>query len=157
MKKLGRSQTFVISALLIIAMVITIFSPMAQEGKKRKDMTRGLKAAIYFVDDLAKAKDWYSKALEIKPYFDKSYYVGFDIDGFELGLEPGKVSRGNNLIAYWGVEDVEKELERLVNLGAKENRGLQVVNQDVKIASVIDPFGNILGIVENHHIPQKKT
>ena len=116
-------------------------------------MARGLKATIYYVDDVAKARDWYNNALSTRPYLDQPYYVGYDVGGFELGLEPGESTKGDNVIAYWGVEDVESELRRLIGLGARENKGVQVVNRDVKIASVVDPFGNILGIIENHHIP----
>ena len=118
-------------------------------------MTRGLKATIYYVDDIAKARDWYNKALSTGPYLDQPYYVGYDIGGSEFGLEPGDSKKGNNVVAYWGVENIENELKRLIGLGAKENKGVQVVNRDVKIASIVDPFGNILGIIENHHLPNK--
>lgn len=116
---------------------------------------RGLKATIYYVDDIDEAKNWYNQALSIKPYLDKPYYVGYDLEGFELGLEPKKSTKGNNVIVYWGVSSIENELKRLIKLGAKENKGIQIVNRTVKIASVIDPFGNIFGIVENHNIPKK--
>lgn len=120
-------------------------------------MTRGLKAAIYYVDDVNKAREWYNEALRAKPYYEKPFYVGYDIDGFEFGLEPGKAVRGDSPIVYWGVENVEQEFQRLIKLGAAENKPVKVVNGDVKVASVVDPFGNVLGIVENHHIPVKAT
>lgn len=118
-------------------------------------MRSGLKAAIYYVDDVVKAKEWYTEVLRTKPYYEKPFYVGYDVDGFELGLEPGKAVRGNSPIVYWGVKDIEQELKRLIELGATENNPLKVVNGDVKVASVRDPFGNVFGIVENHHIPVK--
>jgi catechol 2,3-dioxygenase-like lactoylglutathione lyase family enzyme len=42
----------------------------------------------YKVADLAKAKDWYSRVLQIEPYFDEPFYVGFNVAGYELGLQP---------------------------------------------------------------------
>ena len=51
-------------------------------------MFQGLRTVIYHVDDLEKAKAWYGKALKIKPYFDKPFYVGFNVGGYELGLDP---------------------------------------------------------------------
>ena len=118
-------------------------------------MTQGLKAAIYYVNDVNKAKEWYNEVLRIKPYYEKPFYVGYDIGGFEFGLEPGEPIRGNSPIVYWGVKDIEEELKRLMKLGATENKALKVVNGDVKVASIIDPFGNVFGIIENHHIPSK--
>lgn len=116
-------------------------------------MIPGLKAAIYYVDDINKAKAWYNQVLRTKPYYEKPFYVGYDIGGFELGLEPGKAIRGNSPIVYWGVQNVAQELTRLISLGAAENGAVKVVNGDVKVASIIDPFGNIFGMIENHHVP----
>lgn len=47
----------------------------------------GLRTAIYHAPDLAQAKSWYSKILGIEPYFDQPFYVGFNVGGYELGLE----------------------------------------------------------------------
>ena len=58
-------------------------------------MILGLRTAIYPVKDLAKAKDWYSQVLEMKPYFDQPFYVGFQVGGFELGL----LTQGNSSTA----------------------------------------------------------
>jgi lactoylglutathione lyase len=48
----------------------------------------GLRTTIYKVSDLAKAKAWYSKVFDTTPYFDEPYYVGYNIGGYELGLQP---------------------------------------------------------------------
>jgi catechol 2,3-dioxygenase-like lactoylglutathione lyase family enzyme len=48
----------------------------------------GLRTAIYHVDDLRKAKEWYSDLLGVEPYFDDPFYVGFKVGGYELGLDP---------------------------------------------------------------------
>ncbi len=113
----------------------------------------GLRTVIYHVEDIQKAKDWYSKALEINPYFDEIFYVGFNIGGFELGLDPdmSDVLIGNNSVAYWGVNDIKYSLKHLVDAGAKINSEIQDVGNEILVATVTDPFGNIIGIIENPH------
>ena len=114
-------------------------------------MFLGLRTVIYHVDNIARAKKWYADALGIQPYFDQPFYVGFNIGGFELGLDPDSsgVSKGNSLVAYWGVENIEKTSARLLKLGAKKNSDIQDVGGNIRLATVIDPFGNVFGIIEN--------
>src|ERR1044071_8468498 len=85
-------------------------------GGKEMRMFQGLRTVIYHVDNLEDAKSWYAKALGVEPYFDQPFYVGFNIGGYELGLDPDMsgVSKGNNEIAYWGTIDAEAELRRLI-------------------------------------------
>ncbi len=54
-------------------------------------MFLGLRTAIYHVDDIERARDWYSSILGFKPYFDEPFYVGFNVAGYELGLQPAAV------------------------------------------------------------------
>ncbi len=116
-------------------------------------MLKGLRTVIYHVDDIEKAKSWYSKILGFKPYFDQPFYVGYNVGGYELGLDPDNkgIKRGNNVVAYWGVENAEASLSHLLKNGAKKNNDIQEVGEEIKVATVIDPFGNILGIIENPH------
>jgi predicted enzyme related to lactoylglutathione lyase len=117
-------------------------------------MLQGLRTVIYQVDDLAAAKRWYADVLGIQPYFDEPFYVGFNVGGFELGLLPeeGDVSRSDTgVLAYWGVDDADAALARLLELGAGERGGVQDVGDDIRMATVLDPFGNVLGIIENPH------
>lgn len=114
-------------------------------------MFKGLRTAIYKVDDIAKAKEWYSSALGFPPYFDQPYYIGFNVGGFELGLDPDTkdVTRGNNSVAYWGVGKIEAAVEHLIKVGANKHSDIQDMGEGIKVASVKDPFGNILGVIEN--------
>jgi predicted enzyme related to lactoylglutathione lyase len=114
-------------------------------------MFQGLRTVIYHVADLEKAKEWYSKALKTKPYFDKPFYVGFNVGGYELGLDPDMagVKQGNAGVAYWGVPDAKAAFKKLVELGAKSHSPVQEVGDDIRVATVTDPFGNVLGIIEN--------
>ncbi len=71
-------------------------------------MLQKLRTVIYHVNDLAAAKAWYTSLTGKEPYFDEVFYVGFDINGFELGLDPdmSNVQSGNHSTAYWAVEDI---------------------------------------------------
>jgi predicted enzyme related to lactoylglutathione lyase len=113
----------------------------------------GLRTVIYKVSNIQEAKIWYSNALGISPYFDEPYYVGFNVGGFELGLDPdvSNVSIGNNSVAYWGVKNINDSLKQLLDAGAKINSDIQDVGSNILVASVKDPFGNILGLIENPH------
>jgi predicted enzyme related to lactoylglutathione lyase len=114
-------------------------------------MLKGLRTALYHVRDLDAAKRWYSEVLGKAPYFDEPFYVGFNVGGFELGLDPDLtgVEFGSSHAAYWGVDDIEQCYRRLIALGAKPQRELQDVGGGIRIGSVIDPFGNVLGLIEN--------
>jgi predicted enzyme related to lactoylglutathione lyase len=118
---------------------------------KEMRMFQGLRTVIYHVDNLEDAKSWYTKALGVEPYFDQPFYVGFNIGGFELGLDPDMsgVSKGNNAVAYWGVKDAASSYERMLELGAKEHGDVQEVGGGIRVATVTDPYGNIFGIIEN--------
>ena len=112
----------------------------------------GLRTVGYTVGDLQKAKKWYTQAFEVEPYFDEPYYVGFNIGGYELGLQPEQTpstEKATGVVAYWGVNDIQATYERLIRLGAKSNEPPQNVGDELMVATVIDPWGNIIGIIYN--------
>jgi predicted enzyme related to lactoylglutathione lyase len=114
----------------------------------------GLRTCIYKVSDLEKAKEWYSKVLETYPYFDESFYIGFNVEGYELGLIPDdkKIeSNSENINVYWGIEDIEESYKKLLNLGAIESTPPHDVGGGIKVATVKDPWDNIFGIIYNPH------
>lgn len=114
-------------------------------------MILGLRTAIYRVDDLQAAKEWYAKVLGIEPYFDEPFYVGFNVGGYELGLNPdtSKVTKGSGSYAYWGVEDARAEYRRLLELGAAPHEEVQDVGGGILVASILDAWSNVFGIIEN--------
>jgi predicted enzyme related to lactoylglutathione lyase len=116
-------------------------------------MFQGLRTVIYSVGDVEEAKDWYAQVLGQQPYFDQPFYVGFNVGGFELGLDPdsANVKTGDNAVAYWGVPDARAAHARLLALGARENSPVKDVGEGILVASVLDPFGNVLGIIQNPH------
>jgi predicted enzyme related to lactoylglutathione lyase len=114
----------------------------------------GLRTTIYKVNDIAKAKAWYTKVFEVSPYFDEPFYVGFNIGGYELGLHPEETSipsKSENVFTYWGVEDVDTSYQRLLDMGATEVEKPANVGDDIVVAAVKDPWGNVLGIIYNPH------
>ena len=116
-------------------------------------MFLGLRTAIYRVDDIDKGKAWYSEVLGVKPYFDQPFYVGYNVGGYELGLQPDAdpavIQRADGTVAYWGVENAEAEFKRLIELGATVHEPVQDVGEGIKVGTVKDPFGNIFGVIEN--------
>ena len=114
-------------------------------------MFLGLRTAIYHVDDIDKGKAWYSKVFGIQPYFDQPFYVGYNVGGYELGLQPTESSgeKADGAVAYWGVENAEAAVQRLIENGAAIHEAVQDVGEGIKVATVKDPFGNVVGIIEN--------
>ena len=112
-------------------------------------MIRGLRTAVYPVPNLAEAKAWYAKVLERTPYFDAPFYVGFSVGGFELGLIPDGEPGTAGVRVYWGADDAEAEVARLVDLGAEIFEALQEVGGNIRVAGLKDPFGNVFGVIEN--------
>ena len=111
----------------------------------------GLRTTIYKVPDLAKAKDWYIRAFDTKPYFDEPFYVGFNVGGYELGLLPENVppATADNVLSYWGVNDIQKSYDDLIALGATEHEKPTNVGGDIVTATVRDPWGNVIGLIYN--------
>lgn len=113
----------------------------------------GLRTTVYMVSDLEAAAKWYTGILGTDPYFNTPYYVGFNVGGFELGLHPeaeGTV-KGNSVLTYWGVDDVDEMMKKLTSAGAVEYEKPNEVGEGIVVASVKDPWGNVLGIIRNPH------
>ena len=115
-------------------------------------MFLGLRTAIYHVDNIEKGKAWYTEVLGVKPYFDQPFYVGFNVGGYELGLQPDESTaseKADGAVAYWGVESAEVAVERLIGIGATIHEAVQDVGAGIKVATLKDPFGNVVGVIEN--------
>ena len=110
-----------------------------------------LRSAIYPVSDLTSARRWYSEWLGIQPYFDEPFYVGFDVDGFELGIHPedDKHRVGDKGgVSYWKVADLDAEWSRMLSIGAKPKQAPMGVGEGTRVAEVLDPSGNTIGLIE---------
>ncbi len=133
----------------------------------------GLRTCIYRVPDLAAAATWYTNVLGIKPYFNEPFYVGFNVGGYELGLHPlpavalaeagGQAMRANepafaeatagkeNIETYWGVADIQATFAHFIAAGATAHEEPNNVGEGLWVAMLKDPWGNIIGIIQNPH------
>jgi len=127
-------------------------------------MLRGISTVVYQTTDLDAAKRWYAALLGIEPYFDREAYAEFRFGDYqsELGLldtsflhelrDPGEAPAGpSGVIAYWHVDDLETTLAYLLENGATQLDAPRDFGEGFIGASVVDPFGNILGIMHNPH------
>ena len=116
----------------------------------------GLRTVVYYVPDMKRARDWYATLLGIEPYFDQPFYIGFNVGGFELGLHPTGDTPApgpGGSTTYWGVDDMTASWRRMVGLGAAPVKEPEDVGDGIKVATLADPFGNHIGIIENPQFP----
>ena len=117
-------------------------------------MLLGLRTVIFKVPDLAKAKEWYASVFGITPYFDEPFYVGYNVGGYELGLDPdteGQKPGPGGSTAYWGVTDLKATMTKLTANKVKVTMPLKDVGEGILVANIEDPFGNRIGLIENPH------
>ena len=110
-------------------------------------MTSGMKTVIYPVKDIAAAKQLYSHLLGVAPVMDEAYYVGFDVDGQHIGLDPDGYGKGmTGPVGYWHVDDIEARVEALVAAGAETQQGVSDVGGGTLVATLKDADGNPIGL-----------
>lgn len=112
-------------------------------------MFSSVKSVIYPSQNLEEDKKFWTKATGMEPYFDQPYYVGFSINGCELGLDPNAGAEGLPYpIAYWNVQGVEKATEQLLASGATVFKEARDVGGGMMMATFKDASGNIFGIID---------
>ncbi|SEF25178.1 hypothetical protein SAMN05421837_1021041 [Amycolatopsis pretoriensis] len=121
-------------------------------------MLRGMATVSYFADDHTAARAWYTEFLGIEPYFERPGYAEFRIGDHqhELGVidrkyVPASMGGPSGEIVYWHVDDLDATVARLKELGAKEYEPITERGPGFVTASVVDPFGNVLGVMTNAH------
>lgn len=126
---------------------------------------RGIATISFYAEDMAAARQWYTQLLGIEPYFVRPQegppaYIEFRIGDYqhELGIidsqykPAGAAATPGGAVVFWHVDDIEAALEKVKAMGAKEYDPLTKRGDSGFItASVIDPFGNILGLMVNPH------
>lgn len=132
---------------------------------------RGLSTLNFWAVDVAAAAAWYSEFLGMEPYFERSgpdgspAYVEFRIGDYlhELGIIDSRyrpapaaansvAAEPSGAIMYWHVDDLAGTMERLLAMGAAEHQPITARGDSGFVtASVVDPFGNILGVMSNPH------
>jgi predicted enzyme related to lactoylglutathione lyase len=112
--------------------------------------TQGIKIVLHPVSDLEAAKPVYTALLGTAPQADSSYYVGFDAEGQHIGLVPGGGPQAmSSPVAYWQVPDIEAKLAEVTAAGATLKDAVRDVGNGRLVATVTDPDGNVLGLVQD--------
>lgn len=133
-------------------------------GMDASGILRGMATVSFWADDVKAARDWYTRLLGVAPYFERPSaedpaYVEYRFGDYqqELGIidkkyapkiaQPGP----GGAVVFWHVDDIESAIETLLSLGAKTYEPITPREEGFVTASVIDPFGNVLGIMYNPH------
>lgn len=106
-------------------------------------MSPAIRSLVVTVSDLDAAKAVYGAVLG-EPHTDTPYYVGYNVDGFEVALAPGDASEGS--VTYVDVDDLDAAAAALVAAGASERSAARKVGPDVRVAVLSDPDGNPIGL-----------
>ncbi len=126
-------------------------------------MLRGITTITLFADDVDAARDWYTEVLGAEAYFARDVdgrlaYTEFRVGDYqhELGIidrryAPAAGVAPGGVVVYWAVDDVAAAHARLLGLGAAEHGPLTERGPGFVTASVVDPFGNVVGVMENAH------
>jgi predicted enzyme related to lactoylglutathione lyase len=130
---------------------------------------RGMATVSFFANDMEAATKWYTELLGIEPYFEvpgpdgRPAYREFRLGDYqhELGLIDSSYAPGGGAatgpggpggaVVFWHVDDVTVTLEKLMSMGAKEYEPRVDRTSGFVTASVVDPFGNVLGVMYNPH------
>jgi predicted enzyme related to lactoylglutathione lyase len=130
-------------------------------------MLRGFATVNFFADDLSAARDWYADLFGIDAYFQRPdeenpAYIEFRVGDYEdeLGIidrryaphhDENRQDAPGGAVAYWHVDDLEATVKDLLARGATEHEPILERGEGFVTASVVDPFGNILGVMYNPH------
>jgi predicted enzyme related to lactoylglutathione lyase len=106
-------------------------------------MSPTIRSLVIPVSDLDATKAVYT-ALLGAPHTDESYYVGYNVDGFEVALAPGDVAGGP--VAYADVEDLDATRETLLAAGATERTAPRKISPDARVCVLDDADGNPIGL-----------
>jgi len=124
-----------------------------------KQTLRGLATINFYATNHSDAVKWYSDFLETQPYFNVPGYAEFRIGDYqhELGIidaryAPDNISsKPSGATIFWHVDNLQATIDKLISLGASIYQPITDRSNGFVTASVIDPFGNILGIMTNPH------
>lgn len=112
-------------------------------------MTAGMRTIILPVKDIDRAKAVYAGLLGVQPTMDEAYYVGFDVGGQHVGLDPNGHSKGlTGPIAYWHVDDIRRSVAGFLDAGGSEQEAVHDVGGGRLVASVLDADGNLVGLLQ---------
>ena len=112
--------------------------------------TQGIKTVLHPVSDLEASKAVYTALLGVPPTTDGPYYVGYEVEGQQIGLVPGGAQQGmTSPVAHWHVPDIEAKLAEVTAAGATVKDPPRNVGGGRLVASFTDPDGNVLGLIQD--------
>jgi predicted enzyme related to lactoylglutathione lyase len=135
-----------------------------RKHRREAPMLRGFTTVTFYADDVPAAVDWYTKVFGQEPYFVRPLegppaYVEFRVGDYqhEFGIldsrfaPHAKADAPGGAVIYWAVDDIQASFDRLLGLGATPHDPPTERGPGFITASVVDPFGNILGVMFNQH------
>lgn len=125
-------------------------------------MLQGMATQNFFATDLDAAREWYTALFGAEPYFVREggyieWRLGPREDEFGIvaaAYAPHPTGTPSGSITYWAVDDVAAAFDDLLARGATAHAAVREQGQGFVTASVVDPFGNVLGIMENVHFAE---
>jgi predicted enzyme related to lactoylglutathione lyase len=131
---------------------------------EKSSLLRGVATISFYADDVKAARKWYSDLLGVDPYFERPDsenpgYIEFRLGDYqhELGIIDRKYApkigskNPGGAVVFWHVDDIAGAVEKVKSMGAKEYEPIVKREAGFVTASVIDPFGNVLGLMYNPH------
>lgn len=106
-------------------------------------MSPTIRSLVIPVSDLDATKAVYT-ALLGTPHTDEPYYVGYNINGFEVALNPA--GAGGGPVAFADVEDLDATRATLLSAGATERDEPRQVAPDARVCVLADADGNPIGL-----------
>jgi predicted enzyme related to lactoylglutathione lyase len=88
--------------------------------------------------------------LGTKSDVDSPYYVGFNVKGQQVGLNPNGHKEGlTGGVCFWHVDDIEAHTKALLDAGAVVFQATKDVGDRRLVASVKDQDGNVIGLIQD--------
>lgn len=104
-------------------------------------MANTIPLIVFPVKDVEKSKKFFNTFLDTEPYVDGAWYVGYKLDGLEVGLDPN----GTAVVSYIDVDDIAARLKTLADAGAETVMEPKDVGGGLLVAQV-EVDGNVLGL-----------
>ena len=112
-------------------------------------MTEGVQTIIYPVKDLDKAKALFTALFGLTPESDTPYYVGWNVAGQDVGLDPNGQAQGlSGPVPYWQVDDIARSIQALVAARGEVLQDAKDVGGGKLIAWVRDADGDVIGLLQ---------
>jgi predicted enzyme related to lactoylglutathione lyase len=108
-------------------------------------MNQGIKTILYSAADIARAKALYAKLLDVEPYVETPYYVGFKIGDQDIGLTPNGQP---GPVAFWHVSDINSSLQLVLDAGGQAQQAVRDVGGGKLVATARDAEGNLIGFIQ---------